>query len=358
MRPEYDAMHLGLRAIGPELPLFVIAEIGLNHGGSAERALALVDAAADAGADAVKLQTIVADALVAPGCPAPAHVDAASLVDFFATFELDESAHVRIAERARARGLVLLATPFSEPSVDMLIRIGVDGFKIASGDLTWHQLIGRVTATGKPIIMSTGLAAMDEIAAAVAIVRRAGGRSLALLHCVSAYPVPSGAENLKAIDALGRTFGVPVGLSDHSADMFAVPMAIALGASLYERHLVLDDDETAIDRAVSSTPLELAAAIAAARRAHRALGDGRKTGQGADRLNRVASRRSLCAARALSAGHVLSAADLIALRPETGLAPSELPRVIGATLTRGVARGQALRREDLAIAAPRRTRAS
>lgn len=358
MRPEHDAMRFGGRAIAPGSPLFVIAEIGLNHGGSVDRALALVDAAADAGADAVKLQTIVADALVAPDCPAPAHVDAASLVEFFATFELDEAAHRRIAERARARGLVLLATPFSEPAVDMLLRIGVDGFKIASGDLTWHQLIARVAATGKPIIMSTGLAAMDEIVSAVAVVRRAGGRSLALLHCVSAYPVPTGAENLKAVDVLGRTFGVPVGLSDHSSDMFAVPMAVALGASFYERHLVLDDDDAAIDRAVSSTPLELAAAIAAARRAHRALGDGRKTGQGADRLNRVASRRSLCAARALPAGHVLTAADLVALRPETGLAPSELPRIVGATLTRAVDRGHALQSSDVALPAARRSRAS
>ena len=358
MQPDDVFLRLGGRAIGGGSPLFVIAEIGLNHGGSTERALALVDAAADAGADAVKLQTLTADALVAPSCPAPAHVEAASLVEFFSTFELDEAAHRRIAERARARGLVLLATPFSEPAVDMLLRIGVDGFKIASGDLTWHPLIARVSATGKPVIMSTGLAAMDEIAAAVAVARRAGVRSLALLHCVSAYPVPTGAENLRAIDVLGRAFGVPVGLSDHAADTFAVPMAIALGATLYERHLVLDDDDAAIDRAVSSTPLELAAAIAAARRAHRALGDGRKTGQGADRLNRAASRRSICAARALPAGHVLSAADLIALRPETGLAPSEMPRVIGATLKDAVACGQSLRDQDLVLAPARRTRAS
>jgi sialic acid synthase SpsE len=199
---------------------------------------------------------------------------------------------------------------------------------------------------------------MDEIASAVAVVRRAGGRSLALLHCVSAYPVPTGAENLKAIDILGRAFGVPVGLSDHGADTFAVPMAIALGASLYERHLVLEDDDVAIDRAVSSTPLELAAAIAAARRAYRALGDGRKTGHGADRLNRVASRRSLCAARALPAGHVLTASDLIALRPETGLAPSELLRVLGATLKRAMDRGEALQTHDLIPVAARRPRAS
>ena len=359
MRPESSVMRFGRRAVGTGAPLFVIAEIGLNHGGSVDRALALVDAAADAGADAVKLQTIVADELVAPDCPAPAHVDAASLVDFFATFELSEAAHERIAARAWSRGLVVLATPFSERAVDMLLRVGVDGFKIASGDLTWHQLIARTAATGKPIVMSPGLARVDETAAAVTVARDAGASSLALLHCVSAYPVPPGEENLRAIDTLGLQFDVPVGLSDHGHDAFAVPMAVALGASLYERHLVLEDDrdaKDAVDLAVSSRPSELAAAVALARRAHQSLGDGAKAGLGAEAANRVASRRSLCALRDLPAGHAIAPSDLIALRPATGLAPFELPRIVGLTLRRAVARGHALRYDDLY--ATRRARAS
>jgi sialic acid synthase SpsE len=356
MRPEAKLMRFGRRVVGDGAPLFAIAEIGLNHGGSIDRALALVDAAADAGADAIKLQTIVADELVAPSCPAPVHVEASSLVDFFATFELDEAAHERIAARAWARGLVVLATPFSERSVDMLLRVGIDGFKIASGDLTWHQLIAKVAATGKPMILSTGLATADETAEAVAVARYAGGRSLALLHCVSSYPVPRGEENLKAIDTLGLLFGVPVGLSDHGDDAFAMPMAVALGASIWERHLVLDNDTEAIDLAVSSRPAEFAAAIAVARRAQLSLGDGMKTGRGAESANRLASRRSLCANRDLPEGHVLTAADLVALRPATGLAPYESPRIVGLTLCRSVARGQALQYDD--VFAGRRARAS
>jgi N,N'-diacetyllegionaminate synthase len=351
-------MQLGDRAVGPGMPLFVIAEIGLNHGGSVDRALALVDAAAAAGADAVKVQTIVADELIGPACPAPAHVNAPSLVEFFADFELDEAAHDRIAARARARGLFFLATPFSEPAVDMLLRVGVDGFKVASGDLTWHQLIARTAATGRPLVLSTGLATLEETAAAVAVARASGARSLALLHCVSAYPVPRGDENLRAIDVLGLTFGLPVGLSDHARDTFAVPMAVALGASLYERHLVLADDQTAVDRAVSSSPAELAAAIRAARRAHRALGDGRKTGLGAEAVNRIPSRRSLCGASPLPAGHVLTARDLVALRPATGIAASELPRVIGLPLRRALDRGEPLRVEHLPERASRSVHAS
>jgi N,N'-diacetyllegionaminate synthase len=356
MRLEHAAMRIGSRTVSYGSPLFVIAEIGLNHGGSVARAIALVDAAADAGADAIKLQTIVADELVAPACPPPMHVQAASLTDFFATFELTEAAHERIAARAWARGLAVLATPFSLGSVDMLLRVGVDAFKIASGDITWHQLIARTAATGKPLVMSTGLATIDEIAAAVVVAGEARATSVALLHCVSSYPVPRGEENLRAIDTLRREFGVPVGLSDHSGDAFAVPMAVALGASVYERHLVLEDEQDALDLAVSSRPSELSAAVALARRAHRSLGSGAKAGLGSEAGNRAASRRSLCLVRDVPEGHVLAAADLIALRPATGLAPFELPHVVGLTLRRAVRRGEALQYDD--VSEMRRVRAS
>lgn len=358
MQPEVRSFELGGRIIGTAAPLFVMAEIGLNHGGSVDRALALVDAAADAGADAVKFQTIVARDLVAPACPAPAHVTAASLSDFFAAFELDEAAHVRLAERARARGLKVVATPFSLAAVPMLMRVGVDAFKIASGDLTWDQLIARCAVSGKPLIMSTGFASLDEIGLALSVARSAGARAVALLHCVSAYPVPRGSENLRALSTLARTFGVPVGLSDHGDDAFAVPMAVALGASIYERHLVLDADSSAVDQAVSSTPSELAAAVAAARRSSAALGHGRKECLPAEAVNRAPSRRALCAARDLPEGHVLSGEDLIALRPGFGILPAHLPGLVGLRVLRPVVRGAALRYDDLQVIDGRRAHAS
>src|SRR5262249_23035608 len=145
---------------------------------------------------------------------------------------------------------------------------------IASGDLTWDQLIDRCARTGKPLIISTGMASLAEVGHAVDVARRAGAAQLALLHCVSAYPVPAGSENLRAIATLARTFLLPVGLSDHGADERAVPIALALGASLYERHLMLDDDLDAVDAAVSSTPGRFAALVQAAADASRALGSG------------------------------------------------------------------------------------
>jgi sialic acid synthase SpsE len=337
---ERPAMSIAGRRVAEDIPPFVIAEIGLNHGGSPDRALALVDAAATAGAHAVKLQTIVADQLVAPSCPAPAHVEAASLVDFFRQFELDEAAHHAVAERASMRGLKVISTPFSEAAVDMLERVGVDAYKIASGDLTWDQLIVRAASTGKPLIISTGMSTLAEAHHALAVARLAGAEHVALLHCVSAYPVPRGSENLLAIRTLSEECRVPVGLSDHGEDTFAVPIAVGLGACLYERHLVLDDEDDAIDRAVSSTPAELASAIRAGRRAWSALGSGRKACLAAESVNVVASRRSLCAVRAMPVGHIVTADDLVALRPASGLPPSALFSLIGRRLARPIAAGE------------------
>jgi sialic acid synthase SpsE len=327
------------RGIGPDAAPFVMAEIGLNHGGDPQRALALVDAAASAGADAIKLQTLFAEELVAPVCPAPAHVAAPSLVDFFRTFELDEAAHRRVVAHARARGLAVVATPFSESAVAMLERVGVDALKIASGDITFDQLIARAASTGKPLVISTGMSSLEEAQHALAVATRAGASGVALLHCVSAYPVPPGSENLLAIRTLAEACGVPVGLSDHGSDTFALPIAVALGAVIYERHLVIEDDEKAIDRAVSSTPSELRQAIAAGRRAWAALGTGEKRCLDAEAVNLVASRRSLCTTRPLPVGARLRASDLVALRPATGMAPSEMGSLIGRQLTQPVDAG-------------------
>jgi sialic acid synthase SpsE len=332
-------MRIGGTCIGEGEALFVIAEIGLNHGGSVGRALELVDAAARAGATAVKVQTLIASELVAPACPAPAHVHAASLRDFFATFELDEAAHRSIATRARALGLGLIATPLSESAVDLLERVGVDAYKIASGDLTWTALVERCARTGKPLILSSGMGTIDEVGYALARARQCGAADVALLHCVSAYPVPQGSENLRAIATLAAAFGTPVGLSDHSADTFAVSIAVALGASLYERHLMLSSDDGSVDAAVSSTPDQLAAVVRLAARAAGALGSGTKSCAPAEAMNKGPSRRGLYASRALPAGHVVVAVDVIALRPASDVWPDRQSALIGSTLTRDLAAG-------------------
>jgi sialic acid synthase SpsE len=341
-------MHfeIGGRLVGAGAPLFVVAELGLNHEGSVERALELVDAAAGAGASAIKLQSFKADDLVAAGCPPPAHVPEQSLVEFFRRFELDEAAHHTIAAHARARGLRVIATPFSCDAVDMLERVRVDAYKIASGDLTYDALIARCAATGVPVVMSTGMATLEETAHALFRARAAGACHLALLHCVCAYPVPECCLYLRAIATLQQEFGVPVGLSDHARTTWAVPIAVALGASLYERHLALPGHE-GVDAPVSSSPAELAAAVAMARRTEVELGHGRRECLPAEAVNLIAARRALYATHALPAGHIVRARDVAVLRPSCGLPPRAEGALLGAVLTRDLEQGAPFVGEDL-----------
>jgi sialic acid synthase SpsE len=348
--PDVSEMEIAGHTAAAFGPLFVIAEIGLNHGGSLERALALVDAAADAGASAVKLQTIEAAALVAPGAPAPMHVAASSMQGFFATFELDEAAHIALIERARERGLIVMATPFSEGSVDMLSRLGVDAFKIASGDITFAALIKRCARTRKPLVISTGMASLPEIANALGWATQAGALDVALLHCVSAYPVPSGEENLRAISTLSHAFGTAVGWSDHTADGASLPLAVALGASIYERHLILEEGDGSIDEAVSSTPAQLKRLIESAAAARATLGSGEKNGAGAERGNKIASRRALYATRPLAAGEVIGRGDVIALRPGIGLPADREDDLVGLRIERDMEAGMAFVETDVRAA--------
>ena len=336
MSPSAPSIRIGGREVGAGAPLFVIAEVGLNHGGSVERALALVDAAASAGVPAVKLQTLSAAELVV----------VSPTRDLFAQFELDEAAHHLIAARARAHGLALVATPLSLGAVDLLERVGIDAYKIASGDITFTPLIERCAATGKPLIISTGVSTLDEVIVAVACARRAGAASIAVLHCVSSYPVPPGSVNLRAIATLASALGVPVGLSDHAPDTSGVPVAVAFGASIYERHIILNDHDDAIDAPVSSTPEGFAEVIRIAARAAASLGSGLKEVLPAEAPN-AASRRGLYATRALPVGHVITADDVIALRPATTVTPDRLSALIGATLTRDVAAGAPFLAGDL-----------
>ncbi len=350
MLREQRTIQIGGRLVGRSQPAFVIAEIGLNHGGSLEKALALVDAAAKAGASAIKLQTLTPDGLVAPGAPAPMHVDADSMSDFFAQFELDERAHRQVALRARARGLAVIATPLSLEAVDLLEHVGVDAYKIASGDITWEQLIRRCGQTRKPVVISTGMSSMAEVTRAVACARLGGSTDVALLHCVSSYPVPEGSENVRAVATLADEFDIPVGLSDHGADTFAWPLAVALGASIYERHIVTSSTDGSIDAAVSSDPAQLAEAIRAGGRAALASGSGIKVCLPVEAPNRTASRRGLYARRPLAAGDVISADDLVALRPAIGLGVNREPELIGARLTRDLDAGMAFLESDLGFA--------
>ncbi len=335
----------GLR-VGERQPLFVIAELGLNHGGSLDRALEMVDAAAAAGASAVKLQTFKAEDLVAASCPAPVHVTADSLRDFFREFELDRDAHIEVARRARLHGLAFMATPFSIAAVNMLDEIGVDGYKIASGDLTFDALIARCARTELPLFMSTGMATLAETAHAVALARGSGARGLALMHCVSAIRCRTTARTCAPSRRSAGCSARPSACPITRASIAALPVAVTLGATIYERHLMLPGDDC-IDAAVSSTPAQFAEIVTLARQTHAALGHGRRECLPAEAANLTASRRALHATRALQPGHVVTADDIAVLRPSCGLSPSLHEQLIGTVLTRAIEAGAPFLGHDL-----------
>ncbi len=334
-------------SVGPDAPMFVIAEIGLNHNGKVDLALRLVDAAARAGVSAVKLQLFEADRLVAAESPSLAHVADASLREVFRRFELDAAACATLVARARSLGLAVIVTPFDLGAVQQCVDLGVDALKIASGDLTHVGLIEAAAATGLPVVLSTGLSTEPDVTRALDWARRAGAHDVALLHCVSAYPTPDDQQNLRAVATLASTFDVPVGLSDHGMGRDAALLACALGAVLYERHLHLPGTD-AIDAAVSSSPDELADIVRAVARGRAALGEGQRRPMPAELPNLEASRRGLYATRSLAAGHVVTADDVVALRPVRTLDASRLHTLIGSRLGRRVEAGSPFDPRDLA----------
>jgi sialic acid synthase SpsE len=274
------------------------------------------------------------------------------MVEFFRSFELDEEAHAAVAREARRCGLAFLSTPFDIAAVDLLERVGCDAYKIASGDITHLSLIERVALTRKPIIISTGMSDPEDIAAALATVRLNHGGPVALLHCVSSYPVPDDSQNLQVIAALAERFGVVTGLSDHSTDPSAVVIAVALGASIYEKHFMLQGQD-AIDAPVSATPAEFARLVRTATRARQALGDGRKVCLAAESRNVVPSRRSIYASRDLLAGQLITEDDVVMLRPAIGLEPRFARDLVGRRAVRDVRAGTPFYPGDLEASSER-----
>jgi sialic acid synthase SpsE len=330
------AFEIGKRRVGGDAPLFVIAEIGLTRAGSIDRGVALVDAAASAGASAVNLQTASPDDLA--GDPA-AHMHSGSILSCCASHRLDERTQAAVAARAHARGLVVVATPSSLKAIDVLERCGVDAYKIPSRDLTYLALIDGCARTGKPVILSAGMATLDEIRHALWAMNRAGATRTALLHCVSAPAVPLGRDNLRALATLAAAFRLPVGLSDHGRSLATVSIAVTLGAALYERHFRLEPEAFHATGGVSSTAAELEAIVTIAADTRAALGHGRKDCLPFESARVRQVRRSLRATRRLAAGHVVAAEDIAVLRPATGLAPDRERDLVGVRLARTIDAG-------------------
>ena len=330
------------RAIEPGRPVFVIAEAGVNHNGDAAMARALIDAAADSGADAVKFQTFRTSALTSRTAPKAAYqIEATgageSQSEMLMRLELSTETLRALQAHAAARGIVFFSTPFDEASADTLAALGVPMFKIPSGEITNLPLLRHIAAKGKPIILSTGMSTLDEVEQALAAIGDLADVSVAILHCVSAYPAPVGEVNLRAMDALRDRFGRPVGLSDHTLGLEIALAAVARGAAIVEKHLTLDKNLPGPDHRASLEPAEMAALVRGIRNVEAALGDGVKRPMPSELDTRRVARKSLVAARALRAGEELVKDAVAVKRPGTGISPAELERALGRRVRRDLA---------------------
>lgn len=336
------------RSIGPGHAPYVIAEMSGNHNRSLDRALAIVDAIAASGAHAVKLQTYTADTMTLDLREGPFLIDdPSSLWNGRSLYELYEEAHTpwewhpALFERARRHGLACFSSPFDASAVDLLESLDAPAYKIASFENTDVALVRRVARTGRPVIISIGMANLAEIDQAIRTIRAEGNDQIVLLKCTSTYPADPSDSHLRTIPHLREAFGVQVGLSDHTLGI-GVPIAsVAFGATVIEKHVTLDRSEGGVDAAFSLEPHELRALVDEAARAHASLGEVRY-GASAAEQGSMQFRRSLYVVRDIRAGETLTRDNVRAIRPGYGLPVADLERVLGMAVTRDVRRGTPL----------------
>lgn len=338
------------RQVGPGHPPFVIAELSANHNGSLERALALVDAAAAAGADAVKLQTYTPDTITLDhdGEGFTIHGglwDGRTLYDLYRDAHMPWEWHAPLFGRARERGITIFSSPFDNTAVELLEELGAPAYKIASFEAIDLPLIRRAAATGKPLIISTGMADIGEIAEAAATARQAGAGGVALLHCVSGYPAPAADYNLRTLVDMQDRFGTVVGLSDHTIGNATAIAAVSLGACLVEKHFTLDRAGGGPDDSFSLEPRELEALCRDARTAWEALGRIDYSRQQSESGN-AQFRRSLYVVRDIAAGERVDATMVRSIRPGFGAAPRHLDALLGRRARHALKRGTPVALED------------
>lgn len=331
-------MQIDGRKIGTDHPPYVVAELSANHNGSLDKAMRLIDEARRAGADAIKIQTYRPDTITLDADGEEFLIDSGPwqgrrLFDLYAEAHTPWEWHKPLFERARELGITIFSSPFDPTAVDLLEDLGAPAYKVASFEAVDLPLIRYVAATGKPMIVSTGMADEEEIAEAVGAARDGGCRELALLHCVSGYPAPAADYNLRTIPDMIERHGLVTGLSDHTLDNTTAIAAVALGASIIEKHLTLDRSGGGPDDSFSLEPSGFAELCTAARTAWEALGRidyGRKSSE----TGNVMFRRSLYFVADLPAGSVIPASAVRSVRPGFGLPPKHLDAVIGRTLRR------------------------
>jgi pseudaminic acid synthase len=343
-----DVINIGGRLIGNAQRPFIIAELSGNHNQSLERALALIDAAADAGADAVKLQTYTADTMTLNLNHGDFSItDKNSLWFGRSLYDLYEEAHTpwewheALFKKAKDRGIIAFSSPFDKTSVDFLEGLNVPCYKVASFESTDLPLVRYIASKGKPMIISTGMATVSEIEETVNAAREAGCRDLILLKCTSTYPASAENTNISTIPHMKALFGCEVGLSDHTMGVGVAIASIALGASIIEKHFTLNRSDGGVDSTFSIEPKELEILVEAAINARDAIGHVSYGPVGAEK-NSVQFRRSIYVVEDIKSGQVLTAENIRIIRPGYGLAPKHMDFLLGRTVNQDIKAGTAL----------------
>jgi pseudaminic acid synthase len=350
MHPSFPkSINIGLHKIGPCRPPFVIAEMSGNHNQSLDRALEIVEAAARSGAHAVKLQTYTADTMTLDLKEGDFLISdekspwrGRSLYDLYQEAHTPWDWHQPIFDCAKKHGLICFSTPFDETAVDFLEKLGVPVYKIASFENTDIPLIRRVATTGKPLIISTGMATQEELDESVDAARKAGCKELILLKCTSTYPATPENSNLLTIPHLRARYGCEVGLSDHTLGVGVAVASVALGATVIEKHFTLKRSDGGVDSAFSMEPAEMKELVEETKRAWQSMG---KVFVGPTESERPSTtfRRSLYFVKDMKAGDVLTKENVRAIRPGFGLPPKHLDQILGKVLKRDVLRGAAIK---------------
>jgi N,N'-diacetyllegionaminate synthase len=314
----------------------IIAEAGVNHGGSLEVAKQLIDSAADSGADFVKFQTFRAEALVTRSAKKAEYQLRQEYGDdnqygMLKNYELDQAGHVDLILHCRERGIEFLSSPFDLQSIDLLVDLGIQIIKTPSGEITNKPYLIHVARQGKPVVMSTGLSSFDEVSRALQILITNGldEKGITILHCNSQYPTPIDEVNLRAMTSMKSAFGIPIGLSDHTEGITTPIAAVALGACVIEKHLTLDRSLAGPDHAASLIPEEFKEMVSSIRDVEKAMGDGIKRPSPGELKNLFAVRKSIVASKTISAGDLFSSENLAVKRPGSGISPMNWDNVVG-----------------------------
>lgn len=349
-----NRMRIDGKVVGPGLRTLVIAEIGVNHDGRLDRALKLVDCAANAGADAVKLQIFRANELMHASSSFADYqkqsVDAQTPSDMLKEYELSEDELHQVVNAIEQRQMIAIATPFSPADVDVIDSLDLPAIKIASPDLVNQILLSRAAETGRPMIVSTGAATLAEIDQAVKWIMH-WRATFALMHCVSSYPTPTSEAHLSWITQLAARYDLPIGYSDHTTDILAGALAVATGACIIEKHLTYDRNAKGPDHSASADPEQFCEYVRLVRNAQAMCGSGSRHVLPIERDVRTVSRQSLVLARDISVGEMISMDDLTVQRPGTGITPAEVNVAVGRVARASLQKGTMLQWDMLSEAA-------